>query len=339
VHDADAIITRTRTKCSESLLKGSSVRLIATATIGYDHIDAAYCDAAGIRWMNAPGCNSWSVQQYITAALTSYIYNRKLKYRDLTSGVIGVGNVGSKVALAAGALGMRVLLNDPPRAAREGKAAFVPLDELLRESDIVTLHVPLEQSTCHFADKMFFALMQSKALFINSSRGEVLDTEDFKASGHRDYIFDVWEHEPDVDPELLSNAFIATPHIAGYSADGKANGTAACVHEVCNFFGIDALPSDWYPSEVPPSPFPSVINMDGKNKSLEEILHEVITQTYPIMADKERFVSHPERFEELRGKYWTRREFSYFTVIPQNIPPEVIAILAKLGFKVVNNQE
>jgi erythronate-4-phosphate dehydrogenase len=339
VRDADAIITRTRTKCNAALLTGSNVRLIATATIGYDHIDAAFCEAAGIRWVNAPGCNSRSVQQYITAALTAFVYKSGLRFGDLTLGVIGVGNVGSKVAAAAEALGMRVLINDPPRADREGAEAFTPLDELLNESDIVTLHVPLEKAgdypTFHFADRVFFEKMKSRALFINSSRGGVVDTEEFKAAAadkHFTWIFDVWEHEPDIDAELLEHAFIATPHIAGYSADGKANGTAACVREVCRFFGIDKLAKDWYPAAVPAAPFAQVIEINGEGRSREEILFETVSHTYPILEDKERLQSHPERFEELRGKYWTRREFSFFTVKPQNVSPDVIETLEKLGF-------
>ena len=157
VKDADALFTRTRILCNETLLKGSRVRLIATATIGYDHIDTDYCDAAGIRWINAPGCNASSVQQYIAAACVMLAHERALRLADTTIGVIGVGNVGRRVAAAAEALGMRVLLNDPPRAEREGDAAFVPLEHLLNESDIVTCHTPL---TCE-RTYQFLEILQS----------------------------------------------------------------------------------------------------------------------------------------------------------------------------------
>ena len=156
VKDADAVVTRTRTRCDASLLEGSRVRAIATATIGFDHIDTTWCEAHGIAWSNAPGCNSWSVKQYISSVLAVLAQRHGLKLDTLTLGVVGVGNVGSKVAEVGRAYGMRVLLNDPPRARAEGPEAFTDLDTLLAESDIVTVHVPLtrggEDATWHLFD-------------------------------------------------------------------------------------------------------------------------------------------------------------------------------------------
>jgi erythronate-4-phosphate dehydrogenase len=340
VRDADAILTRTRTKCNEALLKGSRVRLIATATIGFDHIDTAYCEAAGIRWVNAPGCNSRSVLQYVTAAMATLVYVRKLSLSGLTVGVIGVGNVGSKVAGAAEAFGMCVLLNDPPRADREGAGAFVPLDTLLRESDIVTCHTPLTKEgpypTYHLASDSFFGKMKNKAVFINTSRGPVADTGALKRAlinnKLSDYILDVWEGEPDPDPDLLNGAFIGTPHIAGYSSDGKANGTAVCVRECCRFFGIDAL-KDWYPESIPPPPMPAVFSLNGNGKSDEQLLYEAITHTYPIREDSDRLRQTPSAFEKLRGGYWVRREFDHFTIRPENVSRNLSEALKKTGFK------
>lgn len=342
VRDADAIFTRTRTKCNEALLKGSRVRLIATATIGFDHIDTAYCEAAGIRWVNAPGCNSRSVQQYMTAAIATWVYQRNLKFSDLTVGVIGVGNVGSKVAKAAEALGMRVLLNDPPRADQEGGTAFVPLDTLLSGSDVVTCHTPLAKEgrypTYHLASERFFGKMKDNALFINTSRGPVADAEALKQASKNKlsgYILDVWEDEPDPDPDLLNGAFIGTPHIAGYSSDGKANGTATCVREFCRFFGIDAL-KNWYPESILPPPVPTTFVIDGNGKSDEQILYEAITHTYPIREDSDRLKQTPSAFEELRGRYWIRREFENFTVKPEHVNRNISASLKSLGFKIEN---
>ena len=359
VKDADAIFTRTRTACNETLLKNSRVKLIATATIGYDHIDTAYCDAAGIRWVNAPGCNSGSVQQYIAAAITTLVYKRNLKFPELTLGIIGVGHVGSKVEKVAKALGMRVLLNDPPRADREGPEAFTSLDRLLSESDIVTCHTPLTKDspypTWHLASENFFNRMKNGAIFINTSRGAVADSNALLKVIHPpdslqrgsiaqehppgplqrgNFIFDVWEGEPNLDLSLLAEAFIGTPHIAGYSADGKANGTAAIVHEFCSFFGLEAL-KDWYPETIPPPPMPTLFSLDGAGKSHEQIIYEAVTYTYPIGNDSERLKKSPQTFEEQRGGYWVRREFKNFTIKPERIPAETLESLKKIGFMIL----
>ena len=340
VRDADALFTRTRTKCNEALLKNSAVKLIATATIGYDHIDTAYCDAAGIRWVNAPGCNSGSVQQYMTAVITTLAAKRNLKLSALTLGIIGVGNVGSKVAHVARSLGMRVLLNDPPRADREGPEAFTPLEQLLPACDIITCHTPLTKEapypTFHLASDDFFSRMKNGAVFINTSRGPVADTEALKRAATTrlsGFILDVWENEPLPDAALLAGALIGTPHIAGYSSDGKANGTAACIREFCNFFGLDAL-NNWYPESIPAPPMPTVFTLNGTGKSDEQILCEAVTHTYPIWEDSDRLKNAPETFENQRGAYWIRREFHNFTVHPQNINTATLDSLKKIGFNI-----
>ena len=356
VKDADAIFTRTRTKCNASLLKNSSVKLIATATIGFDHIDTDYCDRVGIRWANAPGCNSWSVHQYITTAIATLACKRNLKLKELTLGVIGVGNVGSKVGRAAEALGMRVLLNDPPRADKEGAATFSTLDMLLSESDIVTCHTPLTKPlslregqgerlsgerlpsypTYHLASDDFFHKMKNGAVFINTSRGSVVDTEALKRAVKTklsDYILDVWEGEPIPDASLLEGAFIGTPHIAGYSSDGKANGTAACVHEFCSFFGLDVM-KDWYPESIPPPPMSTTFTIDGFGKNYEKIIYEAVTHTYPILEDSGCLKNSPETFEEQRGRYWMRREFKNFTINIKNVTSTVSDSLKNIGFKI-----
>ena len=258
VRDADALITRTRTRCDASLLEGSSVRVIASATIGFDHIDTAYCSEHGIEWANAPGCNSGSVAQYVASALGVLAEKFGLDLSGLTLGIVGVGHVGSKVARVARALGMGVLLNDPPRAASEGPfltvAGFdspVPhhnLDTIIRESDIITLHVPLDSSTRHLFDAGRLAALRPGQILINTSRGEVVCGDALKralrAGRLKAAVLDVWENEPDIDPELASLVEIATPHIAGYSLDGKAAGTTAAVRVVARALGITDL-LDW----------------------------------------------------------------------------------------------
>ncbi|MDR2120383.1 MAG: 4-phosphoerythronate dehydrogenase [Tannerella sp.] len=339
VADADALFTRTRTKCNAALLQGSSVRLIATATIGYDHIDTAWCEAGGIRWVNAPGCNSSSVQQYIAAATLTLALTHGLCLRETTLGVVGVGNVGRKVARAGAALGMRVLLNDPPRAEREGWERFTPLDELLAQSDIVSCHVPLTREapcpTHHLASERFFEQMKADAVFINSSRGAVADSEALKRAAQtklRDFVLDVWEGEPVPDPFLLEKAFIGTPHIAGYSADGKANGTAACIRELARFFRLDSL-RDWYPDTLPPPPFPTSTTIDCKGKTDEEVFYRAVAHTYPVTADSLRLKQSPETFEEQRGSYWMRREFGSYTLRLNDAGPRVTNGLRELGFR------
>ncbi|MDR0836020.1 MAG: 4-phosphoerythronate dehydrogenase [Tannerella sp.] len=348
VKDADALFTRTRTICNEALLKESNIKLICTATIGYDHIDTEYCDRTDIKWVNAPGCNSSSVQQYIAAAIMTLIHEKNLKINDLTLGIIGVGNVGSKVAKAAEALGIRVLLNDPPKqeAQNAGQETpetayhFIGLDELLAESDIVTCHVPLEKEgkypTYHLANEDFFSKMKQNAVFINSSRGTVTDSAALKQAAETKlstFMLDVWEGEPNIDKFLLHNAFVSTPHIAGYSADGKANGTAACIHEFADFFGFEKW-KNWYPEHVPAPPMNTTILLDGKNKTAEQIYYEAITHTYPIWEDSDRLKSFPEKFEELRGKYWIRREFKNFSIKQQNVDNEILNSLEKIGFNI-----
>lgn len=337
--DADAIVTRTRTICDEKLLAGSSVKFIATATIGFDHIDTGYCDAHGIRWTNAPGCNSKSVEQYIASTLVVLAETYKWNLAEKTLGVVGVGNVGSKVARVAGILGMRVLLNDPPRERAEGSDKFVGLETIMREADIITLHVPLEyqgnDATFHLAGTSFFGSLSRKPVLINSCRGEVVDTtavKDAINSGQiAGFVCDCWENEPDIDPELLNKTLIATPHIAGYSKDGKATGTWMSVQAISDFFGLGL--NNWRPSgvELPAEP---VIKTDGTGLSDQEIIAKVILHTYDIRNDDAEFRKNPALFEQLRGDYPVRREFPAFTVTTRNVGQKTIDAIKLLGFNI-----
>lgn len=341
VKDADAIITRTRTICNEKLLAGSSVRFIATATIGYDHIDTAFCDVADIRWTNAPGCNSGSVEQYVASALMVLSETRKLQLKDLCIGVVGVGNVGRKVAKVCELLGMKVLLNDPPRERAEGSDGFVDLEQICREADMITLHVPLNRdgadATFHLANETFFNSLSCSPILINSCRGEVVDTNAVKSalkggqlSG---FVCDCWENEPEIDLELLSMTTIATPHIAGYSKDGKATGTRMSVNAISDFFGLGL--NNWSPSGVELPLYP-VIEINGEHLSELEIISKAILHTYDIRHDDQHFRDNPSRFEELRGDYPTRREFSAYTIEMVNVNGNTNNVLEKLGFKTQN---
>ena len=340
VRDADAVITRTRTKCDEALLAGSSVKVIATATIGYDHIDTAWCEDHGIVWRNAPGCNSWSVKQYIATVLCTLARRHGLELAGMTLGVVGVGNVGSKVAEVAALLGMRVLLCDPPRARREGGAAFVSLDEIIAGSDIVTLHVPLsregEDATWHLFDAARLSSLRPDQFLINSSRGPVVDNAALKAALRekrlRGAVLDVWEGEPEPDRELLGLLDVATPHIAGYSADGKANGTAASVRTVAEVLGLPL--TDWRPASIPAPVQPLCFTLNAAGRSRQEILSEALLHTYDPLADDRALRACPECFEQLRGDYPVRREPAAFTLRLQGGTPELAETLSAFGFTI-----
>ena len=340
VRDADAIITRTRTICDESLLKGSSVKVIATATIGFDHIDTGWCEEHGIIWRNAPGCNSWSVKQYMSSVLVSLSRMRSFDLEGKTLGVVGVGNVGSKVAQAASALGMKVLLNDPPRERREGSGDFVSLDEILRRSDIITLHVPLsregEDATWHLFDAERIGKMNPSQILVNSSRGPVVDNaalkQALKARAIAGGVLDVWEGEPDLDPELVSLLDITTPHIAGYSADGKANGTAASVRTVSEVLGLPL--TDWFPGDIPSPSMSLEFSIDAAGKTRQEVLSEAVLYTYDVLEDSGRLRGNLGLFEKLRGDYPVRREPSAFTLNLKGGDTALAGALGALGFKV-----
>jgi erythronate-4-phosphate dehydrogenase len=337
--NADAIITRTRTICNEKLLKGSSVKLIATATIGYDHIDTEYCEKEGIEWTNSPGCNSWSVAQYIMAALHFLVREEKLALSEMTIGVIGAGMVGSKVARLCEILGMKVLVNDPPRQRIEGNNGFVSLETIANEANIITIHTPLtyenKDKTYHLIDSNFLASIAKPVYLINSARGEVMDTVAVKLAIKNGKIIkaiiDCWEDEPKIDLELLGKALITTPHIAGYSRDGKANGTMMTVQAVSRKFGLGI--DNWQCSGVE-LPSINTIELNGDGKSVQEIIGEAILFTYPIWEDSERLKASPETFEKQRGDYPVRREFNSYTIKPRNVPSSALDQLSKLGFRV-----
>ena len=340
VRDADAVVTRTRTICNESLLKGSKVRAIATATIGFDHIDTAWCEANGIAWSNAPGCNSWSVKQYISSVLAVLAQRHGLRLDALTLGVVGVGNVGSKVAEVGRAYGMRVLLNDPPRARAEGPEAFTDLDTLVAESDIVTVHVPLtrsgEDATWHLFDAERLGCMRPSQILINSSRGPVVDNAALKytllGKGLKAAVLDVWEGEPDLDPELVDLLDIATPHIAGYSADGKANGTTMSVRWLAGRLGLPL--TEWAAAGIPGPEQPLDFTLDASGRDPQEVLQEAVLYTYDVRRDSDALRASLGSFERLRGDYPVRREPSAFTLGLRGGTRDLASRLEMTGFKV-----
>ena len=305
--DADAMIIRTRTKCNEELLEGTKVSMIATATIGLDHIDLDYCRAKGIEVHNAEGCNAGGVLQYVFSALYGVAARKSIKLDDFTFGIIGVGHVGSLVEKMARYLGFKVLLCDPPRAAAEGDEKFCSLEHLLTNSQIVTLHVPLDETTRNMANADFFAMMPTGSIFINASRGEVVDEEALMLTIPKfgAVVIDTWNNEPDINEELVEMVDIATPHIAGYSYQGKLNGTAASVQAVARHFGIEQL-YDFYPQEQGDEDRSPVL-LDLKGKKQGEVA-AVFQYNYPIFTDDFRFRMEPHDFEKMRSNYQYRRE-------------------------------
>jgi len=339
--DADAIVTRTRTICNEKLLKDSSVKFIATATIGFDHIDTAYCEQAGIKWTNAPGCNSKSVEQYIASTLFVLAQKHHFNLKGKTIGVVGVGQVGTKVARFCELIGMNVLLNDPPRAREEGTEKFVSLETIQQKADIITLHVPLNMdgndATFHLADETFFQNLPHRPYVINSCRGEVIDCLAAKKALNnkqiRGLVLDCWENEPDLDLELLAACDIATPHIAGYSRDGKANGTTMSIQAISRFFNLGA--DNWKAPNIE-LPEQTIIAINGFNCTEEQIISKAVLSTYDIRQDDAALRKNPGDFEKLRGDYPVRREFPVFTINAANIPDHSLATLRQIGFQITH---
>lgn len=411
VKDADALIVRTRTKCNAQLLEGSKVKVIASATIGTDHIDRAWCQSHNIALFNAPGCNSGGVLQYFLTALFKCLSTRELWQKLLnyapdatgaessaagaaaagegaaagsvavidgtadgaaaataaedsasesapfTVGVIGVGNVGSKVAAACESLGFEVLRNDPPKERQQTLAYnsgylrivdfkdYYSLDYLLENSDVVTLHVPLDETTRGMADASFFARMKPGAIFINSSRGEVVDEAALLANINKlaAVVLDVWVGEPNINRELLQSAFIATPHIAGYSAEGKIKGTQMAVEAIRRYMrdngltastaassthSVGATPAATAPATtagatpaaagtyhadtIPASATCSIpeeqpIPVDFRGKNIDEI-SQMLERIFPIQELSDALKANPHTFEEMRNNYNYRHE-------------------------------
>lgn len=305
VRDADILIVRTRTRCNRSLLHGSRVRFIATATIGYDHLDTAYLQQAGIRWTNCPGCNASSVGQYIHSCMLVLARETGLALQTTTVGIVGAGHVGTDVQKKLSSLGMKCLICDPPREQKEGNARgqFHSLQELMEQCQVITFHTPLVTEgpwpTLHMANASFFSALKQRPVIINTSRGEVVDNDALEkalADGLvRQAVIDTWEGEPRISRSLLEKVFIGTPHIAGYSADGKANATQMVLTALCEWMGFQAD----FKVEPPSLPETFIPSADSLTLAL---------QLYDPRTDSSRLKACPEDFERIRNNYPLRRE-------------------------------
>lgn len=306
---AVALFVRTRTRCDAALLAGTSVRFIGTATIGYDHIDTSYCEKNGIVWTNAAGCNAGAVLQYMQSVLYTWSKDNNCALQGLTLGVVGVGEIGSRVASWAESVGMRVLRNDPPLEAK-GAKGLVSIEEITTNSDIITFHPTLQRSgdypSYHLASASFFESLKRCRLLVNASRGPVVDNCALLAAlecGRLGCaVLDVWENEPDIDTRLLNKVYIATPHIAGYSAEGKLNATRIVLESFAKFVNFKgALPS----LALPPL----------REPVYAASLPEALLSIYSPLNDSEKLKANPSMFEHLRNNYHLRREPASYTLV------------------------
>ncbi|MDR1653923.1 MAG: 4-phosphoerythronate dehydrogenase [Prevotellaceae bacterium] len=319
VRSADALIIRTRTRCDERLLAGTKVRFIASATAGFDHIDTQYCKNHNIHWANAPRCNALAVTQYIASVLSFFIRrNHHLNPSTKTIGIVGVGEIGSRVEKLARQLGFKALLNDPPRARAEGDHNFVSLDKICTDADIITFHTPLTfdgiDKTYHLANKYFFDKLKRKQIIINTARGEIIDTKELtlhvKVRKISHLVIDCWENEPQVNKSLLTMATLATPHIAGYSADAKAKAAEQCVQAVSRFFDLNK--DRWKAIDLPDIAYLS---------QLQQMKPDYFyLKTFDIEHESKILKFAPNSFEEQREKTALRREpKAYFNHINYNL--------------------
>lgn len=352
--DAGALVVRSKTRVNAALLEGTPVGFVATATAGTDHFDTAWLDRAGIAWTGAPGCNANSVAEYALTAMALLAANASSPLPGKTLGVVGCGQVGSRVAKKAGLAGLHVLRNDPPRALRRppgDDAEYRPLDAILPRADILSFHVPLTDAapfpTRHLAGCRLLGRLKPGAWLLNTSRGAVADTDALQLALARHClagcVLDVWEHEPAGLPDALERAALhLTPHIAGYSLEGLLNGTLQCRRELARYLELD-LP-DWTPppGALPPPPPP--IALSGRNRSPCDLLAAVLAAACPIPADSAAWRAQARtaadaddlraRFDLFRRTYTARREFAAHRLLLSDFPDNLVDLLAALGFQI-----
>jgi len=330
---ADALVVRTRTLCNHSLLEQTPVRFVATATIGTDHLDTPFLNEHGIQWMHAPGCNAGSVCQYVLAAIFEILNHTKKPLTETTLGIVGVGHIGSRLYELVKTLGIRCLLCDPPLADQNQRDDFLPLKEILRQSDIVSLHVPLTEKiypTKHLISHSEIEKMASHAFLINSSRGPVVDNQalsfHLKKKTISGAILDVWEEEPDLNKTLLNQVMIGTPHIAGYSQDGKANATTQVVRGLGHFFEIEPLKK--FSLELESKTLDIELEVEDDVPFYQSIYKKI----YDIERDSLLLKKSPLLFESLRKNYPIRREANAYYIKTSINNQSRRKILHQLGF-------
>ncbi|HSV99841.1 MAG TPA: 4-phosphoerythronate dehydrogenase PdxB [Sedimentisphaerales bacterium] len=346
VAEADALLVRSITVVNRSLLAGSRVRFVGTATIGFDHVDVSYLQRSGIGFASAPGSNANSAAEYVIAGLLEIARRRKIALEGKSIGVIGVGNVGGRVARKCEGLGMRVVKNDPPLQRQTRDPQYVGL-EALYDCDFITIHTPLTREgidkTFHLADRQFFARLKQGAVFVNASRGAVVETQALKdairAGRLGAVVLDVWEGEPDIDVELLGMVDLASPHIAGYSFDGKVAGMVMIYRSLCEHFGLTPKfdVKDFLP--VPEIPRLEVETGDASDDGLLARIAERIYSISRDDRDTRQIADQPPEsrgryFDSLRKNYPVRREFQNTTVVLDKPRESLARKLRGIGFVV-----
>lgn len=346
LQNATALIVRSVTPVNKDLLAGTGITFVGTATAGVDHIDMAYLAQQHIGFADAAGSNANSVAEYVLTALTIVAQSNNLSLKGKSLGIIGFGRIGQLVAKNAKVLGMKVILNDPPLARETQEPCYRSLDEAL-QADFVTLHVPLIKEgvdkTIHLVGEKQLATMPTSSTLINASRGEVVDNlallQALQTQRLHGAVLDVWEHEPSINWELAHHVSIATPHIAGYSFDGKIKGTTMIYQAACQFFGIS--PS-WEFTENDSQPSEPNYTIEARGHNLEHLLFQIAPRLYDLHGDDARMRSlftlptsqRPAGFDQLRKHYPTRREFFTSPLLLPDANPTVISKLALLGFSI-----
>ncbi|AIR06673.1 erythronate-4-phosphate dehydrogenase [Cedecea neteri] len=339
--DADALMVRSVTKVNAELLAGKGIKFVGTATAGTDHVDEAYLQSAGVAFSAAPGCNAIAVVEYVFSSLLMLAERDGFELKDRTVGIVGVGNVGSRLQARLEAWGVRTLLCDPPRADRGDEGDFVALEALVQDADIITFHTPLFKSgdykTLHLADEALISRLKPGAILINACRGPVVDNaallKCLKAGQELSVVLDVWEPEPDLNVELLSKVDIGTSHIAGYTLEGKARGTTQVFEAFSDFIGQSqqvALDS------LLPAPEFGRITLAGPldQPTLKRLVHLV----YDVRRDDaplRKVAGQPGEFDKLRKNYLERREWSSLYV--QCDDATAANMLQKLGFSAIHH--
>lgn len=345
--DTNILLIRSITQVNEGLLKGTPVEFVGSASAGTDHMDTAYLEARNIGFASAAGSNANSVAEYIMAALLLLGKQQGFSLLGKTIGIIGVGNIGKLVKQKAEALGMSPILNDP-LLEETGQINHRSLEETL-SSDVVTLHTPLTTAgpypTYHMLNEQTFKWLKPSAVFINAARGEVVDTKallkaiTFKKIGPT--IIDVWEHEPEINWDFFQAATLGTPHIAGHSLDGKANGTFMIYAALCKHLGIEPT---WNPVQSLPPPTVSSIEPNSQASSDQEQIRQIVTKIYDIEVDYHQMQKllvaspneRPTLFDALRKNYPVRREFHRTRIKLPNHHCELRQIITDLGFSEIH---
>ena len=339
---ADALIVRSITKVDESLLRDTPVKFVGTATIGTDHIDLEYLNSNKIIFKDAAGCNADAVAEYVFTSISLLANEYSFSIEEKTLGVVGVGNIGSRVARLAESVGMKVLKNDPPLQRRTGSNEYVSLEKALN-ADIITFHVPLNlegvDKTFHLINAEKLSSLKRGTILINASRGQVIDNSVLvKFIKEKSLLvnLDVWENEPDINIDLLNQVCIATPHIAGYSLEGKINGTVIIYNALCSFLQVKPM---WNPIFQKVRENEITINYNGK---LTATLTNIFKSAYAIKEDDARMrrIENLEKkdrsayFDKLRKEYPFRREFSNYKAVISNGDERILNIIKNFRFQV-----